>query len=86
MIKDDLVLVKCYQCGGETLGTVVKHSVRDSMTFLKMLIIIIIIIIMLQVSQIHRQRDQVNSSPIYIKYELEYYDYELTSTKDVVVP
>jgi hypothetical protein len=30
MIGDVLVLKKCYQCGGETLGTVVKHSVRDS--------------------------------------------------------
>ena len=30
LIRDDLVLKKCYQCGGETLGPVVKHSVRDS--------------------------------------------------------
>jgi hypothetical protein len=30
MINDVLVLRECYQCGGETLGPVVKHSVRDS--------------------------------------------------------
>ena len=30
MIRKALVLIKCYQCGGETLGPVVKHSVRDS--------------------------------------------------------
>ena len=30
MIRDVLVFIKCYQCGGETLGPVVKHSVRDS--------------------------------------------------------
>ena len=30
MIEDVLVFIKCYQCGGETLGPVVKHSVRDS--------------------------------------------------------
>ena len=30
MIGDVLVLIKCYQCGGKTLGPVVKHSVRDS--------------------------------------------------------
>jgi hypothetical protein len=30
MIGDVLVLIKCYQCGGETLGPVVKHSVRDT--------------------------------------------------------
>jgi hypothetical protein len=29
-IGEVFVLKKCYQCGGETLGTVVKHSVRDS--------------------------------------------------------
>ena len=27
---DVLALIKSYHCGGETLGTVVKHSVRDS--------------------------------------------------------
>jgi hypothetical protein len=32
MIGEFFVLKKCYQCGGETLGTVVKHSVRDSIT------------------------------------------------------
>ena len=25
-----MALIKSYHCGGETLGTVVKHSVRDS--------------------------------------------------------
>jgi hypothetical protein len=30
-IEEVFVLRKCYQCGGETLGPVVKHSVRDSM-------------------------------------------------------
>ena len=30
MIREALVLIKCYQCGGETPGPVVKHSVRDS--------------------------------------------------------
>ena len=30
MIGEVLVLRKCYQCGGETLGPMVKHSVRDS--------------------------------------------------------
>jgi hypothetical protein len=30
MIGNVLVLKKCYQCGGETLGPVVKHSVRDN--------------------------------------------------------
>ena len=30
MIEDVLVFIKCYQCGGETLGPVVKHSVCDS--------------------------------------------------------
>ena len=30
MIGEVLVLRKCYQCGGETLGPVVKHSVSDS--------------------------------------------------------
>ena len=29
-IRDVLVLRQCYQCGGETLGPVVKHSVCDS--------------------------------------------------------
>ena len=32
-IGDVLVLRECYQCGGETLGPVVKHSVRDSKTW-----------------------------------------------------
>ena len=32
MISKALVLIKCYQCGGETLGPVVKHSVRDSIS------------------------------------------------------
>ena len=32
MIGEVLVLRKCYQCGGETLGPVVKHSVSDSRT------------------------------------------------------
>ena len=30
MISDVLGLRKCYQCGGETLVPVVKHSVGDS--------------------------------------------------------
>ena len=30
VIGDVLVLIKCHQCGGETLGPVVKHSVNDS--------------------------------------------------------
>jgi hypothetical protein len=30
MIGDVIELRECYQCGGETLGPVVKHSVRDS--------------------------------------------------------
>jgi hypothetical protein len=30
MIECVFVHRKRYQCGGETLGTVVKHSVRDS--------------------------------------------------------
>ena len=30
-IGDVLVFRQCYQCGGETLGPVVKHSVHDSM-------------------------------------------------------
>ena len=30
MIGDVFVLRKCYRCGGETLGPVVKHSVRDN--------------------------------------------------------
>ena len=29
-IGDVLAFRKCYQCGNETLGPVVKHSVRDS--------------------------------------------------------
>ena len=29
-IGEVFVLRKSYQCGGETLGPVVKHSVRDS--------------------------------------------------------
>ena len=32
MIRKALVLIKCYQCGGETLGPVVKHPVRDSIS------------------------------------------------------
>ena len=32
MIRKALMLIKCYQCGGETLGPVVKHPVRDSKT------------------------------------------------------
>ena len=28
-----MALIKSCHCGGETLGTVVKHSVRDSTTF-----------------------------------------------------
>ena len=35
MIEDVLVFIKCYQCGGETLGPVVEHSVRDSRMNLK---------------------------------------------------
>ena len=31
MISKALVLIKCYQCGGETLGPVVKHSSRASL-------------------------------------------------------
>jgi hypothetical protein len=31
MIRDVLKLRKCYQCGGETLVPVVKHSVSNSM-------------------------------------------------------
>jgi hypothetical protein len=34
VIGEVLVLIKCYQCGGETLGPVVKHSVSDSSAFL----------------------------------------------------
>jgi hypothetical protein len=30
MVEDDLGRRKCYQCGGETLVPVVKHSVSDS--------------------------------------------------------
>ena len=30
VIGEVLVLIKCYQCGGETLGPVVKHLVSDS--------------------------------------------------------
>ena len=30
MIGDVLELRKCYQCGGETLVPVVKHSVSDN--------------------------------------------------------
>jgi len=32
VIGDVLELRKCYQCGGETLGLMIKHSVRDSST------------------------------------------------------
>jgi hypothetical protein len=32
IIEDVLGLRKCYQCGGETLVPVVKHSVSDSST------------------------------------------------------
>jgi hypothetical protein len=31
IVEDVLGLRKCYQCGGETLDPVVKHSVSDSM-------------------------------------------------------
>ena len=36
-IWDVLGLKKCYQCGGETLDPVVKHSVSDSRPLLKKL-------------------------------------------------
>ena len=38
MISKALVLIKCYQCGGETLGPVVKHSVRDSKSELQQIV------------------------------------------------
>jgi translation initiation factor 2 beta subunit (eIF-2beta)/eIF-5 len=30
MIRERLWFIKCYQCGGETLVPVVKHSVSDT--------------------------------------------------------
>jgi hypothetical protein len=43
MIGDVFILIKCYQCGGETLGPVVKHSVRATLV---MVVVVVIVVVM----------------------------------------
>ena len=73
-IGEVFVLKKCYQCGGETLGTVVKHSVSDS-TNLKSHVIKMCISLFSRFHSRHRFHPSVPLSFEIKKIDINYYHY-----------